>query len=191
MPLIKDGKLTADSFTAVADDAALPEGAIIVSLARFEKEHDVLLARNTPLAVRLKSDENPEKLGGDVQHFALIALEFPKFRDGRAFSWARILRTRLNFTGEIRAVGDFIFDQVSYLHRVGVNPDTKIQDMTEEQVNAVRKVIACDDDAAHVGDVVLRLEFLIAAERVGRRGLNRFQMLIKRIAVYVAKVARF
>ena len=121
MPLIKDGKLATDTFVAVADDATLPDGAIIVSLARFQKERDALLARNTPLAVRLKSDENPEKLGDDVQHFALIALEFPKFRDGRAFSWARMLRTRLNFTGEIRAVGDFLFDQISYLHRVGVN----------------------------------------------------------------------
>ena len=51
--------------------------------------------------------------------FALIALEFPKFRDGRAFSWARILRTRLGFKGEIRAVGDFLLDQMNYQHRVG------------------------------------------------------------------------
>jgi len=49
----------------------------------------------------------------------LIALEFPKFRDGRAFSWARMLRTRLGFKGEIRAVGDFLYDQVNYQHRVG------------------------------------------------------------------------
>ena len=49
----------------------------------------------------------------------LVVLEFPKFRDGRAFSWARMLRTRLDFTGEIRAVGDFLFDQISYLHRTG------------------------------------------------------------------------
>ena len=121
MPLIKDGKIVTDTFTAVADDAPLPEGGILVSLARFQKDRDALLARNTPLAVRLKSDENPEKLGDDVQRFAAIALELPKFRDGRAFSWARMLRTRLNYKGEIRAVGDFLYDQISYLHRVGVN----------------------------------------------------------------------
>ena len=133
MPLIKDGKLVADSFAAVADDAALPEGGIMVSLARFQKERDALLARNTPLAVRLKSDENPEKLGDDVHRFAAIALEFPKFRDGRGFSWARMLRTRLNYTGEIRVVGDFIYDQMSYLTRVGANAFEVPPGFTEAQ----------------------------------------------------------
>lgn len=117
--LIKSGAYAPDTFAPVADDAALPDGAIIVSLARFQKERDALLARNTPIGVRLQSSENPELLGADVHHFSLIALEFPKFRDGRAFSWARILRTRLNFTGEIRAVGDFLYDQVNYQHRTG------------------------------------------------------------------------
>ena len=117
--LIKSGAYAQDIFAPVADDAALPEGAVLVSLARFQKERDALLARNTPIGIRLQSSENPELLGADVNHFSLIALEFPKFRDGRAFSWARILRTRLGFTGEIRAVGDFLYDQVNYQHRVG------------------------------------------------------------------------
>ena len=108
-----------DIYAAVADDAALPEGPVLVSLARFEKERDSLLARNVPLGVRLKAEENPERLGADVTRLSLIALEFPKFRDGRAFSWARMLRTRLGFAGEIRAVGDFLYDQVNYQHRVG------------------------------------------------------------------------
>jgi uncharacterized protein (DUF934 family) len=92
---------------------------VLVSVARFKKERDALLARNTPVGIRLQAAENPELLGDDVNHFALIALEFPKFRDGRAFSWARMLRTRLGFTGEIRAVGDFLYDQVNYQKRVG------------------------------------------------------------------------
>jgi uncharacterized protein (DUF934 family) len=117
--LIKSGAYAQDSFVPVADDAALPDGAVIVSLARFQKERDALLARNTPVGVKLQANENPELLGADVNHFSLIALEFPKFRDGRAFSWARMLRTRLGFTGEIRAVGDFLYDQVNYQHRVG------------------------------------------------------------------------
>ena len=113
------GAYAQDSFAPVADDAALPEGAVLVSLARFQKDRDALLARNTPIGVKLQSSENPETLGADIHHFSLIALEFPKFRDGRAFSWARMLRTRLGFTGEIRAVGDFLYDQVNYQHRVG------------------------------------------------------------------------
>jgi uncharacterized protein (DUF934 family) len=117
--LIKNNSYAQDGFAPVADDAALPDGAVLVSLARFQKERDTLLARNTPIGVRLQASENPEALGADVNHFSLIALEFPKFRDGRAFSWARMLRTRLGFTGEIRAVGDFLYDQVNYQHRVG------------------------------------------------------------------------
>jgi len=117
--LIKSGAYAQDVYARVADDAALPEGPVLVSLARFQKERDALLARNTPVGIRLQASENPEVLGADVNHFALIALEFPKFRDGRAFSWARMLRTRLGYTGEIRAVGDFLYDQVNYQHRVG------------------------------------------------------------------------
>jgi len=117
--LIKSGAYAQDGFVPVGDDAALPDGAVIVSLARFQKDRDALLARNTPIGVKLQANENPELLGADVNHFSLIALEFPKFRDGRAFSWARMLRTRLGFTGEIRAVGDFLYDQVNYQHRVG------------------------------------------------------------------------
>jgi uncharacterized protein (DUF934 family) len=117
--LIKSGAYTQDTYVPVADDAALPDGPVLVSLARFQKDREALLARNTPVGVKLQSSENPENLGADVNHFSLVALEFPKFRDGRAFSWARILRTRMGFTGEIRAVGDFLFDQVNYQNRVG------------------------------------------------------------------------
>jgi uncharacterized protein (DUF934 family) len=117
--LIKDGAYAQDVYAPVADDAALPDGPVLVSLARFQKDREALLARNTPVGIRLQASENPELLGGDVSHFSLIALEFPKFRDGRAFSWARLLRTRLGFTGEIRAVGDFLYDQVNYQRRVG------------------------------------------------------------------------
>jgi uncharacterized protein (DUF934 family) len=124
MPLIRaDGAAAAfiaDTYTSVADDAALPaEGGAIVSLARFRKERETLLARNAPIGVRLKSDESPEALGEDVQRLSVVVIEFPKFRDGRGFSWARMLRTRLGFTGEVRAVGDFLYDQIAYLHRTG------------------------------------------------------------------------
>jgi uncharacterized protein (DUF934 family) len=133
--LIKSGAYTPDTFTPVDDDAALPEGAVIVSLARFEKDREHLLERNTPIGVRLKSDENPERLGDAVTRLSLVALEFPKFRDGRAFSWARILRTRLNFTGEIRAVGDFLYDQVNYQHRTGFDAWEVPDNFTLEQFN--------------------------------------------------------
>jgi uncharacterized protein (DUF934 family) len=121
MPLIKNGAYVEDAFIAVADDGVLPDAPVVVSLTRFRKEREALLARNTKLGVRLKSEESPAALGEDVQRLSLIVLEFPKFRDGRAFSWARMLRTRLGFSGEIRATGDFLYDQLSYMTRVGID----------------------------------------------------------------------
>jgi uncharacterized protein (DUF934 family) len=117
--LIKDGAYAEDIYARAADDSPLPDGAVVVSLPRFQKERDAILARNTPIGIRLQAGENPELLGPDVNHFSLVILEFPKFRDGRAFSWARMLRTRLGFIGEIRAVGDFLYDQVNFQRRVG------------------------------------------------------------------------
>jgi uncharacterized protein (DUF934 family) len=136
MKLIKAGAWAEDNFTAIADDAALPDGAVLVSLARFQKDRDTLLARNTPIGVTLASSDNPQVLGDDVNRLSLVALEFPKFRDGRAFSWARILRTRMGFTGEIRAVGDFLYDQISYQHRTGFDAWAVPDSFTLEQFHA-------------------------------------------------------
>ena len=120
MRLITVDGFKPDGFVQLADDAPLPEeGGAIVSLVRFHRDRDALVARNAPLGVRLQSDQSPERLGEDVHRLSLVALEFPKFRDGRALSWARLLRTRLHFKGEVRAVGDFLPDQIAYQRRVG------------------------------------------------------------------------
>ena len=133
MPLIKHGKFVDNTFARVADDETLPQGAIVVSLKRWQAERETLAARNAPLGVRLTSDQSPEALGADVNHFALIELEFPKFRDGRGYSWARILRQRLGFAGEIRAVGDVLRDQWLFMSRCGVDafevrPGTRLEE---------------------------------------------------------------
>jgi uncharacterized protein (DUF934 family) len=119
--LIKAGRFVEDAFVTLGDDDPQPANGTIVSLARFEKERDALVSRNAPLGVRLKSDESPERLGDDVNRLSVIVLEFPKFRDGRAFSWARMLRTRLGFKGEIRATGHFLYDQLAFMARVGID----------------------------------------------------------------------
>jgi uncharacterized protein (DUF934 family) len=133
MPLIKDNAFVENTFAHVADGETLPEGAIVVSLKRWQAERETLAARNAPLGVRLSSDQSPEVLGADVTHFALIELEFPKFRDGRGYSYARILRQRLGFTGEIRAVGDVLRDQWLFMSRCGIDalevrPGTRLED---------------------------------------------------------------
>ena len=119
MPLIKDGAFQEDTFVTVADGEPMPLNGTIVSLARFQAERETLLARNSKLGVRLKSSESPEILGKDVHRLSAIVLEFPFFKDGRPFSWARILRTRMNYEGEIRAAGHFLYDQIAFATRVG------------------------------------------------------------------------
>jgi uncharacterized protein (DUF934 family) len=134
MPLITGDAIVADSFSIVGDDAPLPEsGGAIVSLARFQKERDMLLARNAPIGVELKANENPEILGEDIHRLSVIALDFPAHRDGRAFSWARILRTRMGYTGQVRAVGKFIYDQINYQRRVGFDAWVVPEGFTLEQ----------------------------------------------------------
>ena len=119
--LVKDGRIADDPFAASADDAPLPDGPAIVSLKRFLAEKTQLLARNLPLGVRLETSDTPEALGEDVHRLALVELHVPYFRDGRAFSWARLLRTRLGYRGEIRVSGHVLKDQLAFFRRVGVD----------------------------------------------------------------------
>jgi uncharacterized protein (DUF934 family) len=120
MSLIKGGKLVEDTFVdASGAETIPPSGPVIVSLAQWQAQRDALLQRGTPLGLRLHSDQSPEAIANDVQHFALIALEFPKFRDGRAYSYARLLRERYGFKGELRAVGDVLMEQLFFMVRTG------------------------------------------------------------------------
>ena len=120
MPLIKDGRAAADPWITLADGESLPEGGpVIVTLARWRAEREALIRRGGPLGLRLKSDQPPALAADDLGRFALIALEFPKFTDGRAYSYARLLRERQGFEGEVRAVGNVLRDQFLFMHRCG------------------------------------------------------------------------
>ena len=119
--LVKNGQACGDPFVAVADGATLPPAPVIVSLERFAAEKTALLGRGLPLGVRLETGDSPESLGGDVQKLALIVLHVPHFKDGRAYSWARLLRTRLNYSGELRVSGHVLKDQLAFYARVGVD----------------------------------------------------------------------
>lgn len=108
-----------DPFTHVADDAELPAGDVILSLARFEAEGDRLLSEGRRVGVRLKAEEAVEALAYDLPRLSLVALEFPKYRDGRAYTNARLLRERFGFTGQVRAVGDVLREQAGFMVRCG------------------------------------------------------------------------
>jgi uncharacterized protein (DUF934 family) len=120
MALVKNGELVTSSFVDASGAEALPaSGAVIVSLDQWKAQRDALLQRGTPLGIRLHSDQPPELIAADLPHFAVVALEFPKFRDGRAYSYARLLRERYGFKGELRAVGEVLLEQLFFMLRTG------------------------------------------------------------------------
>jgi len=122
MALIKDNALVEDPyFDAASAEAVPPEVPVIVNLEQWHAQRAALLARGAPVGLRLHSDQSPEVIADDLEHFAMVALEFPKFRDGRAYSYARLLRERYGFTGEIRAVGDVLMEQLLFMLRTGFN----------------------------------------------------------------------
>lgn len=119
MPLVKSGAIIADPFTPVADDAALPDGPVIVSAARLLAEKEALFARNVALGVAWPNSRDVAELEPLLPRLAVVALAFPKFRDGRAFSQARLLRERYGFRGELRATGNVLRDQLMMMARAG------------------------------------------------------------------------
>ena len=120
MRIIKKREIVEDTFVRVADDQPIPAtGDVIVSLARFNAERNELLARSGKLGVQLHSDEFAETLTAHLDKLAVVAIEFPKFRDGRGFSTARLLRERHGYKGEIRAVGHVIREHLFYMTRCG------------------------------------------------------------------------
>jgi uncharacterized protein (DUF934 family) len=119
--LVKAGHIVEDAFTPVADGVELPAGPVIVSLKRLLAEHDHILARERPVGVRLESGESPQELQPYLAKLAVVVLHIPAFRDGRAFSAARLLRTRLGYRNEIRLTGHFLLDQIAFFTRVGVD----------------------------------------------------------------------
>ena len=119
MPLLKHGEVIEDPWRRLADDEPLPgTDAVIVTLARWRADR-ALAGRRGPLGLALKNSESANALGDDFGFFDLVALEFPKFTDGRAYTQARILRERLGFRGELRATGQVLLDQLLFMQRCG------------------------------------------------------------------------
>ena len=108
-----------DEWTHVAADGALPEGRAIVPLAVWKARRDKLLARGQPIGVWLAAGEEPAELAQDLSRLALVAVEFPKWGDGRGNSTGVLLRTRYGFRGELRAFGDIGRDHLFNLARCG------------------------------------------------------------------------
>jgi uncharacterized protein (DUF934 family) len=120
MPLVKNGKIATDTFVHVADDADLPDdGAILVSAARFLENPEAILRRPGKSGVIWPNNRDVDDLVPYLDRLAVVGLVFPSFRDGRAYSQARLLRERHGFKGELRATGQVLRDQFMFMLRAG------------------------------------------------------------------------
>ncbi len=125
--IIRDGVVVEDHWRLVEScehgiAEILPiSSKLIVPLKVWLAECDALTGNQRALGVWLDSHEDPAELADDVEHLQLIAVNFPTFKDGRGYSIAYLLRNRYGYTGELRAVGDVLRDQLFYMHRVGFN----------------------------------------------------------------------
>jgi len=120
MRLIRRGRIAEDPYARIGEGAAAPEqGAIIVPAARFLADAAELVGRQAPTGVLWPNDRPVAELAPYLDRLALVALVFPAFRDGRAYSQARQLRERHGFRGELRATGQVLRDQFMFMLRAG------------------------------------------------------------------------
>ena len=140
MPLVKQGRLTTDLFVHVADGAELPgDGPVLVSAARFLEDPEALLQRGK-VGVIWPNNRDLDDLVPYLDRLVLVALVFPSFRDGRAYTQARLLRERHGYEGELRATGQVLRDQFVFMLRAGFDAfDVRKQADAEAFGEAVRR----------------------------------------------------
>jgi uncharacterized protein (DUF934 family) len=120
MPLVKGNTVVADEFVHLADDAPVPADgtAVLLPAARFLADPEAALGHGKT-GVIWPNNRDVEDLLPYLDRLAVVALVFPVFRDGRAYSQARLLRERYKFKGELRATGQVLRDQFMFMLRAG------------------------------------------------------------------------
>jgi uncharacterized protein (DUF934 family) len=120
MPLVKNTKISDDAFVHIADDAPLPaDGAVLISAARFLEDPEAISRRLGKTGVVWPNNRDLDDLVPYLDRLTVVALVFPTFRDGRAYSQARLLRERFLYRGELRATGQVLRDQFVFMLRAG------------------------------------------------------------------------
>lgn len=122
-----------DPFTNVIDAEFPPKGEVIVSLKRFLNEGEQLLAEGRLVGVRVEAAESVEDLAPELANISVVALAFPRYTDGRAYTSARILRERFGYKGYVRAVGDVLREQARYMVRCGFDAFEPADNSTPEE----------------------------------------------------------
>ena len=122
MKIINQRQIVEDNWQTIDEETPLdqlPAANLIISLSYWQKHKNSLSQRNEPLGVKLKPEDEITDIAKDLEKLALVVLEFPAFRDGRAYSQARQLRQHFGYQNEIRATGNVLRDQLTYMERVG------------------------------------------------------------------------
>jgi uncharacterized protein (DUF934 family) len=122
MVLVKNGAVVADEWRHLADDEALPaDGKVTLSWSRWTAVREQIDRAPSGLGVRIPNTVQTGEIGPESGRFGLIALVFPNFGDGRAYSQARVLRERFGYKGELRATGNVLRDQLLFMERCGID----------------------------------------------------------------------
>lgn len=123
MALIKNKQVVEnDGWVHVPDDQPVPPtGDVVVGLKRFTQEPESLKGRTGKLGLRVDPEDELPAVVAQLANVDLVAIHFPKFADGRGYSKARLLRERYGYTGELRAVGEVLADQLFYMRRCGID----------------------------------------------------------------------
>ena len=148
MQIIKDGKIIDDDTRHLADDELPTGGRFTVSFARWQAEREKLRQAEGTVGVRLNGGDALAAIADDLPRLEPVVVEFPALADGRAFSLARLLRERFGYTGEIRAHGNFIRDQVYFLTRVGINAFEPVEGTDLEKLLPALKDFSVNYQAA-------------------------------------------
>jgi uncharacterized protein (DUF934 family) len=120
MALYKDSAFTVDAWQRLEDGKDVPlDGHVILTVDQWKKHHAAQPNANIPLGLFITPDVLLKNLEINFSQFAMIALKFPAYTDGRAYSMARQLRDDYHFKGEVRATGDVLFDQLQLMMRSG------------------------------------------------------------------------
>ncbi len=142
MALYRNSTFVIDSWRRLDASEELPaEGHVLLSLAEWQKLAPAKRESNVAFGVLLEPGETAEAIAADLPRLALVAVNFPKYTDGRGYSTARILRDRYKFAGELRAVGDILFDQLQLYERCGFDALEIIDPVTLGLLEAGRKPV--------------------------------------------------
>lgn len=137
--LIKEGRIVPNDWHLVAADMGIEEvlglaaEQLIVPVNLWQEHKDQLQNCAASIGIWFDSSQGPDMLADDVNNFPVIGLNYPIFRDGRAYSYAAILRQQRGFKGDLRAIGDVLRDQLSYMLSCGFS-SFLVPDDTDEKI---------------------------------------------------------